>query len=59
MEYSLGSGNGSSYTATMHFPYTILANPEVKPHAPNTCQSKLVPGGSINSNKCEVSTSSL
>ncbi len=35
----------------------ILANPEVEPHAPNAYQSKLVPGGSINSNKCEGSTS--
>ncbi len=38
---------------------TILANPEVEPHAPNTYQSKLVPGGFINSNKCEGSTSRL
>ncbi len=29
------------------FPYTILANPEVEPHAPNTYQSKLVPSDSI------------
>ena len=29
------------------FSYTILANHEVEPHAPNTYQSKLVPGGSI------------
>ena len=29
------------------FSYAILANPEVEPHAPNTYQSKLVPGGSI------------
>ena len=36
------------------FSYT---NPESEPHAPNTYQSKLVPGGSINSNKCEGSTS--
>ncbi len=39
------------------FSYTILANPEVDPRAPNTYQSKLVPGGSINSNKSEGSTS--
>ncbi len=39
------------------FSYTILANPEEEPHAPTTYQSKLVPGGSINSNKCEGSTS--
>ncbi len=39
------------------FPIPILINPEVEPHAPNTYQSKLVPGGSINSNKCEGSTS--
>ena len=39
------------------FSYTILANPEVEPHAPNTYQSKLVPSDSINSNKCEGSTS--
>ncbi len=39
------------------FSYTILANPEVEPHAPNTYQSKLVPGGSIKSNECEGSTS--
>ena len=25
------------------FSYTILANPKVEPHAPNTCQSKQVP----------------
>ncbi len=37
--------------------YTILANPELGPQAPNTYQSELVPGGSINSNKCEGSTS--
>ena len=36
------------------FSYTILANPEVEPHM---YQSKLVPGSSINSNKCEGSTS--
>ena len=35
------------------FSYTILANPDVEPHAPNTYQSKLAPGGSINGNKCE------
>ena len=34
------------------FSYTILANPEVEPHAPNTHQSKLLPSGSINRNKC-------
>ncbi len=51
--YSLGSRN----TATMHFFYTILANSELKPHAPISYQSKLVPGGSIISNKCEGSTS--
>ena len=28
--------------------YTILANPELKPHAPNTCTYQLVPGSSIN-----------
>ncbi len=39
------------------FPYTTLVNPEVEPHAPNTYQSKLVPSDSINSNKCEGSTS--
>ncbi len=39
------------------FSYTILANPEVEPHAPNTYQSKLVPSDSSNSNKCEGSTS--
>ncbi len=39
------------------FSYTILANPEVESHAPNAYQSKLVPGGSIYSNKCEGSTS--
>ena len=41
--------------------YTILANPEVEQHAPNTCntyQSKLVPGDSIIDNtKCEGPTS--
>ena len=41
------------------FLYTILANPEVEPHARNTYQSKLLPGGSINSNKCEGSTSRI
>ncbi len=30
------------------FSYAILANPELEPHAPNTYQSKLRPGGSIN-----------
>ncbi len=35
------------------FSYTIQADPEVEPHAPNTYQSILVPGGSINSNKCD------
>ncbi len=30
--YSLGSGNDSSYTATMHFSFTALINPEVEPH---------------------------
>ncbi len=39
------------------FFYTILANPEVEQHAPNTYQSKLVPSVAINSNKCEGSTS--
>ncbi len=29
------------------FSYTILANPEVEPHAPNTYQWKLVPSDSI------------
>ncbi len=33
------------------FSYTILANPEVERHAPDTYQSKPVPGDSINSNK--------
>ena len=41
----------------LQFSYTILANPKVEPHAPNTYQSKLVPGGSNNSNKCEGSMS--
>ncbi len=54
---SLGWSNESSYTATMYFSYTILANPEVEPHAP-TYQSKLVSSDSINSKKCEGSTSS-
>ncbi len=31
------------------FSYTILANPEVEPHAPNTYQSILVPSDSFNS----------
>ncbi len=39
------------------FSYTILANPEVEPHAPNTYQSNLVPSNSINSNKHEWSIS--
>ncbi len=39
------------------FPYTILANPEVEPHAPNTYKSKLVPGVFNNSKKSEGSTS--
>ncbi len=39
------------------FSYIILANPEVEPHAPNTCQSKLVPSDAINSIKCEGSIS--
>ena len=41
------------------FPYIILANPEVEPHAPNTCtyQSNLVPSDSNKSIKCEGSTS--
>ncbi len=39
------------------FSCTILANPEVEPHATYTYQSKLVPSDSINSNKCEGSTS--
>ena len=39
------------------FSYTILADPELEPHAPSTYQSKLVIGGSINSNKWEGSTS--
>ncbi len=30
--YSLGSGNGSCYTATMYFSYTILGIPELKQH---------------------------
>ncbi len=30
------------------FSYTILVNPEEEPHAPNTYQSELVPGGFIN-----------
>ncbi len=29
------------------FSYTILGNPVLEPHAPNTYQSKLVPGDSI------------
>ncbi len=41
------------------FSYTILAIPEVEPHAPHTYQSKPVPCVSINSNKCEGSTSRL
>ena len=39
------------------FSYTILANPEMKPDAPNTYQSGLVPSCSINSIKYEGSTS--
>ncbi len=39
------------------FSCTILANPEVEPHAPYTYQSKLVPSVSINSNKSQGSTS--
>ena len=39
------------------FSYTILANPKLEPHAPDTYQSKLVPGDSIYSNKCEGSIS--
>ncbi len=39
------------------FSYTILANRKVEPHAPNTYQSKLVPSDSIDSHKCEGSTS--
>ena len=38
------------------FSYANLANPEVEPHAPNTYQSKLIPSGSIISNKSEGST---
>ena len=37
---SLGSGNDSPYTATKYFPYTILANPELEPHSPNTHSQK-------------------
>ncbi len=46
----LVSSNDGSYTAKMYFSYiyTILANPEVEPHAHNTYQSKLVPSDSIN-----------
>ncbi len=51
--FSRGSGNESSYTATMYFSYAILANPELEPHAPNTYQSRLVLDGSINSKKCD------
>ncbi len=43
----LGSGNDSSYTATIHFSYIILANPEMELHALDTYQSKQVPGGDI------------
>ncbi len=34
---------GSEIASYNFFTYTILANPEVEPHAPNTYQSKLVP----------------
>ena len=34
IKHSLGSRNESSYTATMHFSHTILANPELEPHVP-------------------------
>ncbi len=33
------------------FSYSILANPEMETRAPNTCQSKLVPVGSITQSK--------
>ena len=35
------------------FSYAVLGNPELEPHAPNTYQSKQVPGDDINSNKCK------
>ena len=38
--YSLGSGNDSCYTA--NFFDTILANPELEPHAPNTYPEGMV-----------------
>ncbi len=56
---SFWCGIDSTYTATIYFSYTILANPELEPHAPNAYQSKLVPDGLINDNKCEGSTSRL
>ncbi len=44
------TGNESSYTTIMYFSYTILANREVKPHAPTIYKSKLVADVSINTN---------
>ncbi len=32
-DISLGSGNESSYTDSMHFSFTVLANPEQEPHS--------------------------
>ncbi len=40
----------------MYFSYTILANPEVEPHAPNTYQSKLILIGSINTPRTVIAT---
>ncbi len=37
----------------MYFSYTVLANPEMEPHALHTYQSKQVPDGCIDSNKGE------
>ena len=39
------------------FSYTILANSEMEPHAPNTYQPKLVPSDSVISNECKGSVS--
>ena len=35
------------YSYNALFSYTILANPELESHAPNTYQSRLAPSGSI------------
>ncbi len=54
VQYSIGSGNDSSYTSKMYYLLSILANPGMETYAPNTCQQRDMPQGNINQNRYPV-----